>query len=128
MSNCPVCLGIPGYEIHMCGRVDEQRPSTPVGWSDTDWIKHLEEKRHPLDCNHINQGSADAAADAYEAEYKDAKIAKLRAEIEQLKKAIEQAAHDLEGSRIWGGMKWAWPAGPQIKKAWTVLRAALGDK
>ena len=85
MSNCPVCLGIPGYEIHMCGRVDEQRPSTPVGWSDTDWIKHLDEKRHPLDCNHINQGSADAAADAYEGEYKDAKIAKLTAENERLK-------------------------------------------
>lgn len=43
------------------------RPPTPIGWSDTDWIKHLQE--HPLAGLHINQGSMDAAADAYEAEY-----------------------------------------------------------
>lgn len=47
------------------------RPPTPVGWSDTDWIKHLQEQKesHPLAGLHINQGSMDAAADAYEAEY-----------------------------------------------------------
>ena len=47
------------------------RPPTPVGWSDTDWIKHLREQKesHPLAGLHINQGSMDAAADAYEAEY-----------------------------------------------------------
>lgn len=46
------------------------RPPTPVGWSDTDWIKHLQEQEpHPLEGLHINQGSMDAAADAYEAEY-----------------------------------------------------------
>lgn len=47
------------------------RPLTPVGWSDTDWIKHLQEQKepHPLEGLHINQGSMDAAADAYEAEY-----------------------------------------------------------
>lgn len=45
---------------------------TPVGWSDTDWIKYLQEQDeqpHPLAGQHINQGSMDAAADAYEAEY-----------------------------------------------------------
>lgn len=48
------------------------RPPTPVGWSDTDWIKHLEEREtHPLECVHINQGSMDAYADAYEEEYND---------------------------------------------------------
>lgn len=48
------------------------RPPTPVGWSDTDWIKHLEEREaHPLECVHINQGSMDAYADAYEAEYNE---------------------------------------------------------
>lgn len=52
-----------------------KRPPTPVGWSDTDWIKHLQEQAeqpHPLAGQHINQGSMDAAADAYEAEYYDA--------------------------------------------------------
>ena len=53
---------------------DAQRPPTPVGWSDTDWIKHLQEQegQHPLEGLHINQGSLDAAADAYEAEYNEA--------------------------------------------------------
>lgn len=45
------------------------RPPTPTGWSDTDWLKHLQENQHPLAGLHINQGSMDAAADAYEAEY-----------------------------------------------------------
>lgn len=45
------------------------RPPTPTGWSDTDWLKHLQEQQHPLAGLHINQGSMDAAADAYEAEY-----------------------------------------------------------
>ena len=50
-------------------------PPTPVGWSDTDWIKHLQEQegQHPLEGLHINQGSLDAAADAYEAEYNAAR-------------------------------------------------------
>ena len=51
---------------------DVERPPTPIGWSDTDWIKHLQEHQnaaHPLAGLHINQGSMDAAADAYEAEY-----------------------------------------------------------
>ena len=52
------------------------RPPTPAGWSDTDWIKHLQnqgEYPHPLAELHINRGSMDAAADAYEAEYDAAK-------------------------------------------------------
>lgn len=55
--------------------LDGARPSTPVGWSDTDWIKHLQEQegQHPLEGLHINQGSMDAAADAYEAEYNAAR-------------------------------------------------------
>ena len=54
---------------------DGARPSTPVGWSDTDWIRHLQEQGepHPLEGLHINQGSLDAAADAYEAEYNAAR-------------------------------------------------------
>ena len=48
---------------------DTARPPTPTGWSDTDWLKHLQEQQHPLAGLHINQGSMDAAADAYEAEY-----------------------------------------------------------
>ncbi len=55
------------------------RPPTPVGWSDTDWLKHLQE--HPLAGMHINQGSMDAAADAYEAEYNAAQEAR-RAEFD----------------------------------------------
>ena len=53
-----------------------ERPPTPVGWSDTDWIKHLQEQDeqpHPLAGQHINRGSMDAAADAYEAEYNAAR-------------------------------------------------------
>jgi hypothetical protein len=56
-----------------------ERTPTPVGWSDTDWIKHIADQRkheqeqpHPMSCLHINQGSLDAAADAYEAEYNKA--------------------------------------------------------
>jgi hypothetical protein len=41
----------------------------PIGWSNTDWTKHMEEQQHPLAGLHINRGSMDAAADAYEAEY-----------------------------------------------------------
>ena len=52
------------------------RPPTPTGWSDTDWLKHLQEQQHPLAGLHINQGSMGAAADAYEAEYNAAKSAK----------------------------------------------------
>lgn len=44
------CLGEPslcanprGCACFQAGRTD--RPSTPVGWSDTDWLKHLEEIR-----------------------------------------------------------------------------------
>ena len=42
----------------------------------SDWIKHLQEQDeqpHPLAGQHINQGSMDAAADAYEAEYNAAR-------------------------------------------------------
>lgn len=41
------------------------RPPTPVGWSDTDWIRHLQEQGgpHPLAGQHINQGSMDAEAE-----------------------------------------------------------------
>jgi len=54
------------------------RPPTPIGWSDTDWIKNLQEQKepHPLKGLHINQGSMDAAADAYEAEYNAAQEAR----------------------------------------------------
>lgn len=52
----------------------DARPPTPIGWSDTDFIKHLEDQaRHPLEGLHINRGSVDAAADAYEAEYNAAR-------------------------------------------------------
>lgn len=54
--------------------LDGARPPTPTGWSDTDWIRHLE--AHPLEGLHINQGSMDAAADAYEAEYNEAQEAR----------------------------------------------------
>lgn len=62
------------------------RPSTPVGWSDTDWIKHLQDQEpHPLAGLHINQGSMNAAADAYEAEYNAAQEAR-RAEHDAARK------------------------------------------
>ena len=65
---------------------DVARPSTPVGWSDTDWIKHLQDQEpHPLAGLHINQGSMDAAADAYEAEYNAAQEAR-RAEHDAARK------------------------------------------
>ena len=51
-------------------------PPTPAGWSDTDWIKHLQRRGpHPLAGQHINRGSMDAAADAHEAEYNEAQEA-----------------------------------------------------
>lgn len=61
-------------ELREIAARDVARPPTPVGWSDTDWIKHLQDQEpHPLAGLHINQGSMDAAADAYEAEYNAAR-------------------------------------------------------
>lgn len=52
------------------------RPPTPAGWSDTDWIKHLQyHEENPMACLHINQGSFNAAADAYEDEYNKERLA-----------------------------------------------------
>ena len=68
-----------GQEVQLLRQEDRRmRPPTPVGWSDTDWIKHLQEQegQHPLEGLHINQGSLDAAADAYEAEYNEAQEAR----------------------------------------------------
>lgn len=86
---CPINLPRPTYiapntAIELDTALDRERlgldgakrPPTPVGWSDTDWIKHLQEQAeqpHPLAGQHINQGSMDAAADAYEAEYNAAR-------------------------------------------------------
>lgn len=45
-----------GLTVHL----PTARPPTPIGWSDTDWIKHLQERQnaaHPLAGQHINQGS-----------------------------------------------------------------------
>lgn len=58
--------------------LDGARSPTPAGWSDTDWIKHLQEQGgpHPLAGQHINRGSMDAAADAYEAECNEAQEAR----------------------------------------------------
>ena len=74
---------------------DAQRPPTPVGWSDTDWIKHLQEPegQHPLEGLHINQGSLDAAADAYEAEYNEAQEARR---VEKLRKLGARLAELLD--------------------------------
>ena len=85
---CPINLPRPTYiapntAIELDTALDRERlgldgakrPPTPVGWSDTDWIKRLQEQDeqpHPLAGQHINQGSMDAAADAYEAESYDA--------------------------------------------------------
>ena len=64
--------GFAGQPLRKVGASNTARPPTPTGWSDTDWLKHLQEQ-HPLSGLHINQGSMDAAADAYEAEYSAAK-------------------------------------------------------
>ncbi len=86
---CPINLPRPTYiapntaieldtalDRERLGMDGAERPPTPVGWSDTDWIKYLQEQDeqpHPLAGQHINQGSMDAAADAYEAEYNAAR-------------------------------------------------------
>ena len=86
---CPINLPRPTYiapntaieldtalDRERLGMDGAERPPTPVGWSDTDWIKHLQEQDeqpHPLAGQHINQGSMDAAADAYEAGYNAAR-------------------------------------------------------
>lgn len=74
---CPINLPRPTYiapntaieldtalDMERLGLDGAKRPPTPVGWSDTDWIKHLQEQAeqpHPLAGQHINQGSMDAA-------------------------------------------------------------------
>ena len=65
--NCKYCRKVETCQANKHGST--ARPPTPTGWSDTDWLKHLQEQQHPLAGLHINQGSMDAAADAYEAEY-----------------------------------------------------------
>lgn len=57
---------------HDCPALKPKEPLPPIGMSNTDWIK-MREEQHPLSVLHINQGSMDAAADAYEAEYNAAK-------------------------------------------------------
>ena len=64
--------------------LDGARPPTPTGWNDTDWIRHLQEQKdaHPLAGQHINQGSMDAAADAWHlADLRKAEAERLRAEL-----------------------------------------------
>lgn len=74
---CPINLPRPTYiapntAIELDTALDRERlgldgakrPPTPVGWSDTDWTKHLQEQAeqpHPLAGQHINQDSMDAA-------------------------------------------------------------------
>lgn len=53
--------------------------------------------------------------------------AQLQAENAILRRAAEQAAHDLEILRIWGGMGWDWTS-PAGKKAWAGLRSALNPE
>ena len=77
-----------------------KRQPTPTGWSDTDWIKKLQdEEENPLGCLHINQGSFDAAADAYEEEYKMSKriAAAVAAEREACAVVCIAQADRLEG-------------------------------
>ena len=71
------------------------RPQTPVGWSDTDWIKHLQDNEgHPLMCLHINKGSLDAAAEAYESEYNAwKKIERLRNRVMHLELYLKGEAY-----------------------------------
>ena len=100
-----------------------KRQPTPTGWSDTDWIKKLQdEEENPLGCLHINQGSFDAAADAYEEEYKMSKrtamdialdldaascssFAKLEAAeaLRQKHDEIERMRKELESARLYLG-------------------------
>ncbi len=64
--------------------MQDDRQKTPTGWSDTDWIKHLDESdAHPLACLHINIGSMDSAADAYEKAYNDSKRGRKQLAIEE---------------------------------------------
>jgi len=75
---CPINLPRPTYiapntAIELDTALDRERlgldgakrPPTPVGWSDTDWIKHLQEQAeqpHPLAGQHINQGRTGPSA------------------------------------------------------------------
>lgn len=45
-----LCSNPRGCACFEAGRTD--RPSTPVGWSDTDWLKHLEEIRQDQETYH----------------------------------------------------------------------------
>jgi hypothetical protein len=105
---CPINLPRPTYiaprsaieldtalDRERLGLDGAERPPTPVGWSDTDWIKHLQEQegQHPLEGLHINQGSMDAAADAYEAEYNEAQEARR---VEKLRKLGARLAELLD--------------------------------
>ena len=93
--------------------MSDERPQTPMGWSDTDWLKHLEDQRafsdHPLSSLHISQGSMDAAADAYEAEYKAAqaaRVATLTAERDQLRARVAELERDYNELLFAVGKKW----------------------
>lgn len=64
---CPINLSRPTYiapnaAIELDTALDRERlgldgtrPPTPVGWSDTDWIKHLQEQPRPVRHNQTEQ-------------------------------------------------------------------------
>lgn len=57
-----------------------------------------------------------------------ARAENAQAERDAFRKAIEQAAHDLEHYRIWAGMGWDWQAATHpihAKNAWVRLNNAL---
>ena len=90
-----------------------ERQPTPAGWSDTDWIKHLQyHEENPMACLHINQGSFDAAAYAYEDEYNNAR---LIASAPRLLDALKAARRELHACQavihLSGGFDQAYVSG-----------------
>jgi hypothetical protein len=76
MSECPVCIGIEGYSIHMCGRGDEMSQCTCATDKQITCIVHPTEPSLK------------------------ARIAELRAENQRLRDALNAISHDAEDAEI----------------------------
>ena len=87
------------------------RPPTPPGWSDTDWLKHLEEvtpaKRHHYDMTEAIEIIAKLRAerDALAAELDDHRqqLRKEQLEVQSLHEKLAELAHDLKNAAEWKG-------------------------
>lgn len=98
MSECPVCLGVPGYEVHMCGKVGLDMPEPRVD-ADT-WNRAASAEQQLREIDSLREMAKEAND-----------IAALMAENANLKTVMIAAAEEL--ATHWGAHCDADGYGPQ---------------